>query len=413
MNPTPSESHDGSPSIVAAASNLFAWRLYAHLRHPREGNLFFSPHSLFTAFAMAYEGARGDTAREMARVFSFPVQGDGDDALGRGVQALSRAIGDQAAAGRYDLDGANGLWIAARLSLQGTYRRRIIEVYDATCDSIDFTDSDNALAHINRDVSEKTRQRISGLLPAGVVNPLTTMLITNAVSFRATWQNAFDPRRTETAPFHAHDGQRFTVPLMHRTGVYPYAETESLQIVSLPYGSGALSMVVLLPRTTTGMATLESELAAAEVDRGTQGMTVRAGAGGDRGGTAALDPWIRGLAPRAVEVWVPRFTLEDSVAIESPQAAALGMPLAFDEHRADFGGIAPEVFIRAAFHNAFVDVSETGTEAAAASAVVVQTRSAGPARQPPAVFRADRPFVFLIRDNHSGAILFLGRLTHP
>ena len=381
-------------AAVAGADNRFAFSLYRSLigqPENRNANLFFSPFSLSSAFAVVYEGAGGTTADEIRSVFSYP--GKKDD-LRQGFQKID-ALLDQPDAG-YTLATANALWAEKTYAFLPGYLQTVREYYGANETSMDFMgDPDGSRATINRWVEGKTHDRIKDLLPEGSIDPLTRLVITNAVYFKGTWDLQFDRNDTRPMDFRTLSGTTEQVPMMVRTNrdtVYGYYETGELQVLRMPYvrGNGTgLSMLVILPRG--------DNLSAVE---------------------AALDPGMlgdlrAGLVDERVNVWIPRFNLTTRYSLTGT-LSAMGMPSAFDPASADLSGMdgTRDLSVTGVFHQAFVEVNEQGTEAAAATAVVA---GFAVARQEPPVpeFRADHPFVFLVQDDETGAILFLGRVTDP
>jgi serpin B len=220
-----------------------------------------------------------------------------------------------------------------------------------------------------------------------MLDPLTRLVLTNAIYFKGKWASQFKPELTQDAPFTLPGGEKSTVSMMNQKERFGYSETEQLQILELPYVNDDLSMVVLLPRKTDGVKDLEKQL-----------------------NSDTLKNWITGLHKREVQVFFPRFKMTSEFEL-GQVLGEMGMPDAFSGN-ADFSGMTgnKDLFISAVVHKAYVDVNEEGTEAAAATGVVMRVTSV---ETPPPVFRADHPFIFLIRDNHTGSILFLGRLENP
>jgi len=238
-------------------------------------------------------------------------------------------------------------------------------------------------------VADRTRGRIRQLLAPGSIQPTDRLVLTNAIAFKGRWSAPFPERSTQPADFERGDRGQARVRLMTRTGELRYAEDARVQVLELPYGDGRSSMLVMLPRHSSDLVQLEKDFTDPVVSR-----------------------WIARLAPRSVEVYMPRFRLEAHYDLEQV-LPALGMPDAFDARRADFSRMdgLRDLFIGLVTHKAFVDVTEEGTEAAASTAVGMRTTSVAP--EPPVRFRADHPFLFVIRDGRSGAVLFLGRLSKP
>ncbi len=376
-------------------NNAFAVALYGQLR-THSGNLFFSPESISTALGMAYAGARGETAAGMAKALDFRLPAA---RLNPAMGALLKQM--NAAHESYQLAVANALWAGKGYELRADYLKQLHDNYGAGVEELDFKDATEASrVTINDWVAKKTADKIQNLLAPGVLTPQTRLVLTNAIYFKGAWQATFDKEETKPEDFHLADGKTVKAELMHREGAgYRYADEGSFQELELPYQGMELSMVILLPREAGGLPGLEAQLTAAKT------------------GAANAKKWIEDLHPeRKVIVTMPKFKMTEEFELQEP-LTALGMGEAFDKGKADFAGMTdarPGFVISAVIHKAYVDVNEQGTEAAAATAVVMVGAMAA-MRPPPAppVFRADHPFVFLIRDNKSGGILFMGRVERP
>jgi serpin B len=374
-------------ATVAQDVNLFAVDLYARLRSSEKGNLFFSPQSISTALAMTYVGARGETAEEMARTMHFSLP---QDRLPAGYAELTHALrggGTQS----YRLSIANRLWGQRGMSFLDTFVAVTRREFGAELGLVDFaTNAEGARGEINGWVATETEQKIRDLIPAGVLGPDTRLVLANAIYFRGDWARQFEKSATHEQPFHVSGGTTVAVPLMFAKMTVGFGGQPEvgLKVVELPYKGDDLSMLVLLPDAPDGLAEMEAKLTA-----------------------ESLREWTTGLARRDVLVYLPRFSMESGFGLGST-LAAMGMPLAFSD-RADFSGMngTRDLSISAVLHKARVDVDEQGTEAAAATGVAMGVRAVRP--EEPPTFRADHPFVFFIRHNPTGAILFLGRLTNP
>jgi serpin B len=370
---------------VVSGSNAFAVDLYGQLRS-QPGNLFFSPESISTAFAMAYAGARGQTATEMAHVFHYTLPAD---KLHPAMGAL--LAGMNAQHDGYQLHVANALWAQRDENFLSSYLNLVQSSYGAGLHKVDFKSSaETVRGTINQWVEHETNSKIQNLIAPGVLTPATRMVLTNAIYFKGDWVAQFNEKATQTGDFHLSSKQSVQAPLMHRTGGYRYMDGGTFQALELPYKGDDLSMLVLLPKETDGLAALEQSFTA-----------------------EALTDWLGKLQPQSkVVLTLPRFKMTQQFEL-SKTLAAMGMPQAFSSS-ADFSAITgkPDLTISAAIHKAFVDVNETGTEAAAATTVIM-TATAMRVEPPPVVFTADHPFLFLIRNTKAGSILFLGRVTDP
>ncbi|HEX4311014.1 MAG TPA: serpin family protein [Acidobacteriaceae bacterium] len=376
-------------TAVTQGNNAFAVDLYGRLRE-QKGNLFFSPASISSAFAMADAGARGQTAAEMARVFHYTLP---QDRLHPAMGALLAGMNAEHAG--YELRVADALWAQQDSQLLPDYVSLMQADYGAGLHRVNFrTGAEAARGTINQWVEKETNDRITKLIGPGVLTPDTRMVLTNAIYFKGTWRAAFEKgATTEDGDFHVTAAQTVQSPLMHRTGGYRYYDGGTFQELELPYQGDDLAMVVVLPKHIDGLDALEQKLTA-----------------------AAAEEWVEKLEPaEKVILTLPRFTMTQQFEL-SGTLAAMGMPQAFAAS-ADFSGMTGkrEFVIAAAIHKAFVDVNEQGTEAAAATATVMRSmamRRPEP-EPPPVVFRADHPFLFMIRDGKTGGILFLGRVEDP
>ncbi len=384
----PSAAANPDQTKAVQDSNAFAVDLYRQLR-TRPGNLFFSPESISSAFAMAYAGARGQTATEMASVFHFSLP---PDQLHPAMGALVASM--NAKHSNYELHVADALWAEQDTNFLDSYLKLTQADYGAGFHRVDFKTSPEAVrGTINQWVEQQTNNKIQNLIQPGVLTTSTKLVLTNAIYFKGDWSAPFEKSNTEDGEFHLTAAQTIKAPLMHRQGSYRYLNGGTFQALELPYKGDDLSMVVLLPNETEGLPALEKSFTA-----------------------AAAKNWIEKLnfAPKVI-LTLPRFTMTQQFEL-SGALSGMGMPLAF-RGSADFSGMTgkPEFTISAAIHKAFVDVSETGTEAAAATATVMTAtamRRIAP-EPPPIIFRADHPFLFLIRDVKTGGILFMGRVADP
>ncbi|PKL55187.1 MAG: proteinase IV [Methanomicrobiales archaeon HGW-Methanomicrobiales-6] len=384
LNTTSVSGESVADDSVAAGNNRFAFDLYRRLAaEPAHAgdNLFFSPYSISSALAITCEGARGTTADEIRSVLHLPT----NETLRReGFADLNAALNSGSA--NYTLRTANALWAEETYSLLPEYIGAAARWYGANVTNLDFiNDSEGSRETINRWVEGETEEKIRDLLPPGSIDPLTRLVITNAIYFKGTWVEQFDANETTKEEFRVGPDETVTVAMMHGDAVYPYAETEALQVLEMPYAHGnetELAMLVLLPKDDTLTAAEE----ALDAER--------------------LAGLRESLVSQNVRVFFPKFTLDAEYSL--PRAlAAMGMPTAFTDD-ADLSGMdgTKDLFVTGVFHKAFIDVNEEGTEAAAATGVVV-----GGGVAP--IFRADHPFVFLISEKDSGTILFMGRVVNP
>ena len=377
---------DSSP--IVSATNQFAFELYGEYKNT-DDNLFFSPHSISSALQMTYEGARGKTAEEMQSVFHFPE----DNAARIGSFAkLYEQINPQNAS--YRLSTANALWAQNDYPFDQNYLKTVETYYHGKAANLDFAGNpENSRQTINQWVSGKTMQKIPELFAAGTINPLTRLVLTNAVYFKGKWATPFEEMLTQEKDFTASTGAKIKCQMMNIKDDFGYAQTADYQALELPYEDNDLSMIVVLPENGKIEAT-EKELAA-----------------------AGLGNVKKSLKNELVNVFLPKFKFDTSYNMNQT-LAKMGMPAAFDDANADFSGMydktkTPEnLYIGLVIHKAYIDVYEEGTEAAAATGVAMQPTAA---MEPPQakIFNANRPFIFAIVHNQTGAILFMGKVNDP
>jgi serpin B len=380
---------------VSEANNRFAFDLYSRLAKDSgnaDSNLFFSPYSISSALAIAGEGAKGKTAEEIRSVFYFP---ENDTLRREGFSAMNAGIsrGDPG----YSLRTANALMAEKTYPFLTGYTSTGERYYGAKITNLDFVGHpEDSRQTINSWVEDKTEDRIKDLIPAGVIGPTTRLVITNAIYFKGDWVKQFDKNKTADTEFREAPGKTMTVPMMQRTdedAVFLYAENSDLQMLSMPYGHTTgkeLSMVILLPK---GDRLEKTE---------------------DFLNPEMLSALQQSAESRQVKVYFPKFTMKTKYPDMGKTLAAMGMPTAFSSN-ADFSGMdgTRNLLISDVIHQAFVDVNEEGTEAAAATAVVMRLAAAPANPEPVPVFRADHPFIFLIQDDETGSILFMGRIVSP
>ena len=376
---------NAAPSLVDG-NTAFALDLYGQLRGSG-GNLFFSPYSISTCLAMTYGGARGQTAEQMARALHF---GSDPDKLAADFHVLQNDLNEAQKHKGIELDVANALWAQRGFPFLPSFLDLARQAYDANIQQADFrTAAEPARLEINGWVMNQTRDKIANLIPPGILTADTSLVLVNAIYFKGRWTAPFNTNSTMEAPFHTGTGVDTTARMMNQTAEFGYGEPEGLQVLELPYGKGELSMVILLPREQNGLSATEARL-----------------------DPQRLAEWLGSARRQKVSVFLPRYKLEEQFELRKT-LEALGMVDAFSVG-ADFSGMdgRHDHLIARVFHKAFVNVNEEGTEAAAATAVQVDALVVR-MPEPIPVFRADHPFIFLIRDNRSGSILFLGRVTDP
>ena len=363
----------------AAGVNAMAFELWGAIDH--SDNATISPASISLAMSMILAGARGETADELAEALHLST---GDDA-NRCWAALLKHWDELDAPDGLDFDVANRLFVERSIDIDQDYLDLTDRFFNSGLDSMDFRgDADASRQQINRWVEDATQDRIQDLLSPGAVTDETDLVAVNAIYLLGTWADEFDPERTSDEPFHRTGGTDDEVAMMNQTNHFRYADTDAAQIVELPYDGDELSMVILLPHERDGLPDLEENLDADTLDR-------------------LLDE----LSRTRVDLSLPRFQLDGDPIDLIDAFRSLGVQQLF--HDADLSGILDRrLFVNSIYHQAFIDVDEKGTEAAAATAV----GGIGGVSSP-TTFRADHPFLFMIRDASTGALVFMGRVGNP
>jgi serpin B len=378
---------------LSDGNGAFAFDLYQSLR-TEDGDLFYSPYSISIALAMAYAGAQGQTAEEMADTLRFTLPADRLHPAFNALDLELESRGEGAAGvdgGVFRLNIANAMWGQRDFQFLDEFLDTLAENYGAGMRLLDFiTDPEGSRVTINDWVSDRTEERIQNLIPEGAISTMTRLVLTNAVYFNAAWLRPFEEDDTRDETFHLLDGGETTVKMMSQVESFAYGEGADYKAVELPYDGGELSMVIMLPAEGT-FDTFEASL---DADR--------------------LDDILAGLTRHQVTLKLPRFEYESEFSLAG-RLAAMGMPSAFcGSSVTDFSGIdgiVGNLCISGVLHKAFVKVNEAGTEAAAATAVIFDATAAPDPDV--AEFIADRPFIFLIRDIETRTILFIGRVLEP
>ena len=368
------------------ASNLFALELYRELTNP-DANLFFSPYSIFTALGMTYEGARNRTADEIRAVFHFPADNQTRWSLFKSL--IEKLNANESGC---NLSTANAMWIQQDFNILNGYVNTVRTYYKAEAVNVDYIKATEAARlRINGWVENQTNGKIKDLIPQGVLTSDTRLVLTNAIYFKGDWRLAFNESLTNEMDFHPDAATSVKAQMMIRKddeSIYNYTAVDGLQILRMPYTGDKLSMLVLLPKAGA-METLEKALTPEN-----------------------LSAWKGKLKEQEVHVYLPKFKLETKYFL-GDNLSAMGMPTAFSM-AADFSKIdgGQDLYISAVIHQAYVSVDEKGTEAAAATAVIIPPKS-GPVEPVIPAFKADHPFIFLIQDDETGNILFMGKVVNP
>ncbi len=371
--------------------NDFCFDFFKELKEGEKDNLFYSPYSVFTALAMTYEGARGNTAAEMKDVLS--VEQD-NESFHEYMKSLYEYLNENS---KYNISTANALWPDIDFNLLNDYKDVIEEYYGGNAERVDYSDRVKASGIINSWVENETNNLIKDLVPATAIDPvLTRLILTNAIYFKGTWQIQFDEKNTTERDFLNSDGETVSVDTMKLNKTedkFNYTETEDLKILELEYKGSDLSMMIMLPQEEdlTDLSEIVNSL-----------------------NRDIYSEWIDDMTRKEVDIYLPKFKFETKYSLED-YLINLGMKDAFSGTNADFSGMneSEDLFISKVLHKAFVEVNEEGTEAAAATAVVMFTTSADPNDTPKRiVVDCDQPFLFTIHHKETGTILFIGEVNN-
>ena len=376
---------------LVAGNNAFALDLYQQLTQEKDGNIFYSPFSVSLALAMTYAGARGETERQMAQTLHFNLPQDRLHPAFNSLDLYFASLGKGAQGSDnqgFRLHIVNALWGQKGFQFLQDFLDLLAQNYGAGIRLLNFSaNPDAARVTINDWVSQQTEGKIKDLIPPGAIDALTRLVLTNAIYFNAAWAHPFDENQTSPAPFYLLDGTQLSVPMMQTTTSLSTFTGEGYQGVAIPYDGNELEMVIIMPQ-------------AGKFEQIEKGLT---------------DQWLSDqLAQREfhqVELHMPKFKVESDFSLVK-SLSALGMPQAFSD-QADFSGMdgRRDLYIGEVVHKAYVSVNEAGTEAAAATAVIMELTAAMP--ETVTIIHLDHPFIYFVRDIQNGSILFAGRLVNP
>ena len=371
---------------VVRANTQFGFNLFDEIRKTEQDtNIFISPFSVSLALAMTLNGAAGET--EQAMTDTLQLQGLDTEAINIGYAALRHTL--LTADPKVTLAIANSLWARQGVPFNQSFLQRNAQFFGAEISTLDFTDP-RTVETINQWVDTNTNGKITKIFDE--INPAAVLFLINAIYFKGTWQEEFDPSETREGPFHPAKGNVKQVPMMRQERRYPYYRGERFQAIRLAYGDGQMSMYIFLPDRESDLNSFLEKLNA-----------------------ESWENWISQFHRQDVSLVMPKFKLEYQKGLVAP-LASLGMGIAFDSGRADFGRMAPlenlgeNLYIGEVRHKTFVEVNEEGTEAAAVTLIGVGITSVTP---PPIPFTADRPFFFAIRDDQTETVLFMGVVVDP
>lgn len=370
-------------------NNKFALKIFNNLSENIDRNIFISPYSISTALAMTYGGAEGETKDQMRKALFFP---EDDLVLYNSFQYLIQSINELGNSNdNLELKTANAIWVENNFKIKNKFEELVKTKYLSEINGMDFVNKpEECRIEINNWASENTENKITNLIPKGLISQQTKLVLTNAIYFLADWQNQFKKRYTKEDNFYLSNGEKVKIKMMHQTEYFRYTENEKVQIIELPYENDRLSMIVFLPRSNNSnsadlLLTIDS-----------------------------FNKNIQDLRSEKIRLYLPKFKFT-YFSLLNNVLQEMGMRDAFTS-KADFSGINKNkrdaLMISDVLHKAYIDVTEIGTEAAAATAVTMKLTSAPPTSKP-ITFRADHPFIFMIYDNQTEQILFIGKLNNP
>lgn len=372
-----------SQEYTSAQSSKFALDIYKQFAGEFEDNIFFSPFSISIAMGMTYAGAEGETKEQIAQVFNFPLN---DKNLHKELGSTQRQIVSRGSKG-VEISIANQLWADKQYKFKCSYLRGVKRAYGAPVKRMAFrSNPDESRKEINSWVEKQTRDRIKDLLPSGSISDMTALVLTNAIYFKGQWDVKFKEENTKQGTFTTLSRKEVTVDMMTIQEKFNLYQGDGIQLIELPYSGKEFSMLVLLPNEGVSIKDVEKKLTLENLNR-----------------------HIDLMAQSDVLLSLPKFKFDSEFELKTV-LTRMGMPIAFS-NRADLSRMSgnKELKIDEVYHKAFVEVSEEGTEAAAATAVVIVRKSV----TIPVEFNANRPFIFIIRENSSGNMLFMGRVTNP
>jgi serpin B len=371
-----------------SSNNQFTFDFYKKvLATDKEGNIFASPFSISSAFAMVYAGTTGETQAEMSRVLGFSNTPNFHQQQASFQENLQKNLPKGLA-----LEVANALWIKNGFNFLPAYQRIMENDYKASLTPVNFNNPKEASGIINAWTSKKTHEKIKEIVKPEHITDLTRLVLTNAIYFKSNWATAFDKKNTQPYPFMLGAGKTQNTPFMHKQEYMPYFENDDLQMIEIPYTDKRASLVVLLPKEKSNIETLEKNITLQDFEK-----------------------WSKSTYQQDVRLFLPTFKIESDFTLND-YLIEMGIKRAFQPRMAEFGGIIQDspLHISQVLHKSFIEVNEEGTEAAAVTAIIMNTTESAHYEEPSyKTFFANRPFMFLIKDHATGAILFIGKVQKP
>ncbi len=371
----------------ATSVNQFSFDFYKTVLASEKKNLFASPFSVSAAFAMVYAGAEKETLDEMSKTLYFNNTPDFHTQQATFQENLQKGLPKG-----LSLEVANALWIKQGYKFLPAYQDIMQNTYKAKLAALNYDNREEACATINQWTSEKTHEKIKEIVKPAHIHPLTRLILTNAIYFKSNWQKSFDKQNTRPHPFAVSAGKTENCDFMQKKDYFKYFENERLQMIELPYTDESASMFVVLPTPQNSLEDVEKEFTYVNYEK-----------------------WINASHSTDVQVLLPKFKIESDLTLNG-SLQDMGIKMAFKEGAAQFGKIMERtpLHIALVLHKSFVEVNEEGTEAAAVTAIIMQTTESSIKHEPMhKIFFANRPFLFLIKDHKTGAILFMGKVMNP
>lgn len=367
---------------VVKDNTKFAFDFYSKVSEKETGNIFFSPISLSSAMSMTFAGSSDETKNQISKVFHFESN---DKKYHQKQGKVIRRYSSNADSIKISL--VNTLWAEKTYPFKKDYNKLIKKCYSATIHQVDFVGkAEESRIQINNDISKLTFDKIKDLLPSGSINSLTRLVLTNAIYFKGNWKVKFDKKKTFDGNFYITHQNKINCKMMGVKSRFNYYEGPKVQAIELPYKGGNFSMVIILPSSGVTLADYTKDFT-----------------------HKTFEDILKGMSSDEISVSIPKFKISTGYQLK-PLLSEMGMPLAFTDY-ATFSNMTSrnDLKISDVFHKAYIEVNEEGTEAAAATAVVIAVKSIGNEKY----FVANRPFIFLIRDRVTGTILFIGRVVDP
>ena len=377
------------------SNNAFAFKLYNEVEK-KDSNILFSPYNVSLALAMTYNGARNVTAQEMCNVLNFSLE---KESFNKNFKSLNDKIDSLGKKNGFDLNLSNSIWIETGFKPLKSFSDIIYSQYQAEINLVDYINEierSKAVKKINEWVERKTKDRVKDLLNDGAVNYQTRLVLISTIYFKSNWAIIFDRSKTKHEDFYLSASKKEMVDYMNITSQYKYYNDSLLQVIEIPYSGDKVSMLIFLPKNKEDFITMEKQVNSEYYK------------------SIVKSFQSDGYLKQKIQLSLPKFRISKTLPLKNV-LSTLGMPSAFSKESADFSGITgnKQLCISGILQQSFIDVTEEGTEAAAATAIVDELRKRELKNNPPIIFNVNHTFMFLIKDNLTGSILFMGKIMNP